>query len=243
MSFRPLAFAYEGAPQQTVRVIVNGHRLPETISVGPYWEERSLILPSEYLKAGLNEVLLELAYAASPHDVLPGRYAVGSTGLTSPVEIGVNSAGLNAGDFAYITVGPDDASTHRRGYNLAVIDPQSGAIADTAAFDTWANTYESQGLVDFVAQIPDGYIVAAAVKGDGAANLTHDAVRALWSLGALADLRGTQNLSHAIIGVKGAAPGTALEASGEGNSYLHVGRNPDERTLSVALDYVNFELK
>jgi len=92
-----------------------------------------------------------------------------------------------------------------------------------------------------VAEIPDGYIVAVAVKDDGAPHLTESAVQALQSLGAQTDLRGTQHLSHAIIGVKGAPPGTALEASGEGNSYLHVGRNPDDRSLSVALDYVEFE--
>jgi len=68
-------------------------------------------------------------------------------------------------------------------------------------------------------------------------------VEALRSLGAALDLRGTENLSHAIIGVKGAALGTALEASAEGNSYLHMGRNPDDRTLSVAVDYVNIELR
>jgi hypothetical protein len=241
MSFRALAFAYEGSPQQAVRVTINGHRLPETFTTGPYWEDYALTLPGQYLKPGLNEVLFEFAYAASPHDVLPGDFAVGNTGVTSPVEITVNSAGLNAGDFAYITVQGEDASTHRRGYNLAVIHPQNGAIVDKAGFDTWANEYESQDLADFIAQIPEGYIVAVAVKDDGAANLTDDAVQALRSLGAQIDLRGTEHLSHAIIGVKGAGPGTALEASGDANSYLHVGKNPDERTLAVAVDYVDLE--
>jgi hypothetical protein len=163
--------------------------------------------------------------------------------VTSPVEITVNSAGLHAGDFAYITVGGQDASTHRRGYNLAVIDPRSGAVVDRAGFDTWANQYESQDLADFVAQIPEGHIVAVAVKDDGAAHLTTAAVRSLQTLGATTDLRGTAHFSHAILGVKGAVPGSALEASGGGNSYLHVGRNPDDRTLSVAVDYVDLQLK
>ncbi len=243
MSFRALAFAYEGSPQQALRVRINGHRLPETFPIGSYWETYTLTLPAQYLKVGLNEVILEFAYAASPHDVLPGNYAIGNTGLTSPIEITVNSAGLNAGDFAYITVQGEDASTHRRGYNLAVIHPQSGAVVEKAGFDTWANEYESQDLANFIADIPEGYIFALAVKDDGAASLTEKAFQALQSLGAQIDLRGTQHLSHAIIGVKGAAPGTALEASGEGNSYLHVGKNPDERSLAVAVDYVNFELR
>ena len=243
MSFRALAFAYEGSPQQTVSMEINGHPLPETFHIGAYWETYTLTLPGQYLKAGLNEVVLEFAYADSPRDVLPADFAIGNTGLTSPVEITVNSAGLNAGDFAYITVEGEDASTHRRGYNLAVIHPQSGAVVQTAGFDTWANEYESQDLANFIAQIPGGYIVAVAVKDDGAANLTEDAVQALRSLGAQIDLRAAQHLSHAIIGVKGAAPGTALEASGQGKSYLRVGRNPDERTLAVAVDYVSFELR
>jgi hypothetical protein len=243
LSFRALAFAYEGSPEQTLQVTINGHRLPERFTIGGYWENYTLAVTAQYLKSGLNEVVLDFAYAASPRDVLPGDFAVGGTGVSSPVEITVNSAGLQAGDFAYITVDGEDASTHRRGYNLAVIDPSSGAVVQKAGFDTFANEFESQDLADFIAEIPDGYIVAAAVKDDGAAHLTEAAVEALRSLGAQVDIRGTEQLSHAIIGVKGASPGSALEASGEGNSYLHVGQNPDERTLSVALDYVNFELR
>jgi hypothetical protein len=243
MSFRALAFAYDGAQEQTLEVIVNGHRLPERFTIGPSWESYNLTVPGDYLKSGLNEVILDFAYAASPRDVLPANFAVGGTGVTSRVEITLNSAGLRAGDFAYITVNGEDASTHRRGYNVAVIDPETGVVVQHEGFDSFANEFESQDLADFITAIPDGYIVALAVKDDGAAHLTDAAVEAFRSLGAQIDTRGTQHLSHAIIGVKGANPGSALEASGEGNSYLHVGKNPDERTLSVAFDYVNLELR
>jgi hypothetical protein len=243
MTFRALAFAYEGSPEQSLTVLINGHRMPESFTIGPYWETHSLTVPSRYLRSGLNELTLSFAYAASPADVLPGNFEVGQTGVTSPVEITVNSAGASAGDFAYITVDGEDASTHRRGYNLAVIDPTTGAVVQRAGFDTFANEFESQDLVEFIEVVPDGYIVAVAVKGDGGAHLTEAAVEALRSLGAQLDLRTTEGLSHAIIGVKGAAPGGALESSGEGNSYLHVGKNPDERTLSVALDYVHCVLQ
>jgi len=243
MSFRALAFSYEGAPEQTLEVMVNGHRLPERFSIGPSWETYTLTVRGDYLNSGLNEVILDFAYAASPRDVLPGNFDVGSTGVTSPVEITVNSAGLQAGDFAYITVDGEDASTHRRGYNVAVIDAEAGVVVQTAGFDTFANEFESQDLADFIAEIPDGYIVAVAVKEDGAAHLTEAAVEALRSLGAQTDIRDTEYLSHSIIGLKGADDGSALEAAGEGNSYLHVGMNPDQRSLSVAIDYVNVELR
>jgi hypothetical protein len=243
MTFRALAFRYEGAPDQTVEILVNGHRMPESFTIGPYWDIYGLTLPAGHLQSGLNEITVIFSYAASPRDVLPGNFQVGETGAASPVEITVNSAGHNAGDFAYITVEGTDASTHRRGYNLAVIDPTTGNVVSAAGFDTFANEFESQDMVDFITAIPQGQIVAVAVKGDGAANLTAEAVEALGSLGGGIDLRDTQDLSHALIGVKGAPRGTALEASGEGNSYLHVGKNPDERTLSVALDYVTLSLE
>jgi hypothetical protein len=241
LTLRALAFSFEGAPQQTLEVSLNSQQLADPVITGPYWEEHTVVLPSEHLKAGLNEVVLESAYAAAPREVFPGEFTIGETGVTSPVEITVNSAGLHAGDFAYITVNGEDSSSHRRGYNVAVVHPKTGAVVSQAGFDTFANEFESQDLADFVAQIPDGHIVAVAVRDDGAGHLTEAAAEALKSLGADTDLRGTQHLSHAIIGVKGATSGTASEASGEGNSYLHVGRNPDDRTLSVALDYVHCE--
>ena len=234
MHIRAKAFSYPGSPPQRVTVRVNGHSLPPQ-EVNPGWTDIILQVPANFLHPGLNQVALDFAYLASPHDVFPGNFAVGETGVTSPVEIDVNSSQ----EFAYITVGGEDASLHLRGYNLAVIEPQSGAVIEKAGFDTWDNESESQALADFIANVPQGYIVVAALKEGGARSLTEEAVAALASLGGEGDLRGTEGLSHALIGVKGAAPGTALEATGEGNSYLHVGKNPDERILALAVDFVS----
>lgn len=234
MHIRAKAFSYPGSPPQRVTVRVNGHSLPSQ-EANPGWTELTLQVPVGFLHPGLNQVALDFAYLASPRDVFPGDFAVGETGVTSPVEIDINSSQ----EFAYITVGGEDASLHRRGYNLAVIDPQGGKVIDKAGFDTWDSESESQALADFIAAIPESYIVVAALKEGGTRSLTEEAVKALASLGSEIDLRGTEYLSHAIIGVKGAAPGTALEATGEGNSYLHVGKNPDERTLALAVDFVS----
>ena len=40
------------------------------------------------------------------------------------------------------------------------------------------------------------------------------------------------------IGVKGAAPATALQAAGPGSAYLRLGANPDTRNLAAAVDKV-----
>jgi hypothetical protein len=235
LTIRAKAFSYLAAPMQKIIVRMNGHPLGSWREVPPSWSELTFDIPERFLHPGLNELKLDFAYLASPHDVFPPDFAIGEIGVTSPVEIEVNSSL----EFAYITVGGEDASLHRQGYNLAVIDPQSGKVIDGAGFDTRENESESQALADFIARIPEGYIVVAALKEGGAQSLTEEAVEALASLGGEIDPRGKGFLSHAIIGVKGAAPGTALEAAGEGNSYLHVGKNPDKRTLAVAIDFVS----
>jgi hypothetical protein len=69
--------------------------------------------------------------------------------------------------------------------------------------------------------------------------LTEDAVQALSQIGGQADLRGTTGWSHALIGVKGAAPGTALEVAGPDQGWLRAA--PDRRTLAIAVDLVLWE--
>ncbi len=96
--------------------------------------------------------------------------------------------------------------------------PQSGELLDRRGFDTTSsgNEAEAAALAGFVAGVRQGQIVVVALQGDGAAHLTEEAVAALRAVGGQADLRDTSGWSQAIIGVKGAAPGTALEAAGPG---------------------------
>jgi hypothetical protein len=61
----------------------------------------------------------------------------------------------------------------------------------------------------------------------------------LHSIGGQADPRGSTGWSHALIGVKGAASGTALEVAGPETGWLRV--EPDRRTLAIAIDSVTWE--
>jgi hypothetical protein len=81
-------------------------------------------------------------------------------------------------------------------------------------FDTFLSRDASERLAAFVARIPAGFIAAAAIRDDGVGQLTDDAVGALRSLGGRVDPRGALFVSHLLIGVKGAPPGTAVEAFG-----------------------------
>ncbi len=242
LTLRAAPFAYPGGPRQTVQTLLNGHSLGPAQVMSEGYQEYAFDLPPEQVKEGLNVVTLHFNYVARPREVLSADLSIGHTGVRAPVDIEVDAAP----DHAYISVydaggRKTDASAGRRGYNLAVLDPRNGRVLEVKGFDTWANEYEAQRLADFVAAIPQGRIVIAATKDDAAPHLTEAAVRALAGLGAAVDLRGQEGHSHALIGVKGAPPGTALEWSGEGNSYLRIGRNPDRRTLAAAVDWLSLE--
>ena len=73
---------------------------------------------------------------ADPASLTFGNRQIGSTGVASPVHITVRSAGKNTGDFGHIYVDGVDVSPNQRGYNLAAIDPATGALLAAAAFDT-----------------------------------------------------------------------------------------------------------
>lgn len=236
-------FSYAGGASQTLEVRLNGHSLgePQTLSTG--WGKYQWHVPASIQKQGLNEITLHFAWAESPRQVLPAERAIGSTGVDTPRDVEVNSAGTTAGDFAYITIGnakdAEDGSTHRRGYNIVTLDPRTDQIDEKAAFDTAANEYEAAAMGDFLNAIPDGYIVIAAMQGDGARYLTDAAVAALHSVGSGIDPRQDVNRSHALVSVKGTPAGSAAEVWEVGQSWLRLGSNPDDRTLAAAIDFLS----
>lgn len=239
---RARPFSYPNAAPQSVAVEFNGVDLGSQ-TLGEDWQELRWTVPAEATRSGLNRVKLRFAHSARPVDVLPGQGMIGATGVQLPVDVEINSGGA-AQDLAYITVTDadgktEDASAGRRGYNLTAIDPRNGRILHKRGFDTAANTFEADRLADFVDGLPDGVIVLAAARGDAGAHLTERAVAALATLGSAVDLRATPSYGHALVGVKGAAPGAAAEATGADGAYLRIAA--DRRPLAVAVDRVRLE--
>ena len=231
---------YDGAPPQSVSIRVNDETVLKEQALAPGWQTVQAQVPASATRRGPNRVTLSFAWAESPRQVFPdpaSRAVIGETGVVSPVNIDVHSF-----DEAFISLfGPDGAevkaSSGRRGYNVTVIDPRTGKVTEAVGFDTAANPYEADALAAYLTAIPKGRIVAVATKGDAGANLTPAAVQALAGLGsraqAPADLQG---MAHALIGVQGAAPGTAAEEIQPGDAFVRVAG--DFRTLAAALDWV-----
>lgn len=242
LTVRALPFDYPDAKAQTMALVVNGHRLePVTLAAG--WADYAWEVPADLLEQPINNLRFELDHLAAPADALPGNGAIGATGVQAPAAIEVSSdapAGV-----AYITAGEGDqakdGSLHCPGYNVAVIDPQSGRLLDRQCFNTTPAGEQGRAaaLADFIGGIPDGRIVVVAMQDDGTAGLTRADIAAFRSIGGQANLRGKDGWSHVIIGVKGAAQGAALEAAGPGAQWLRVA--PDRRTLGAAVDTIRWE--
>jgi hypothetical protein len=238
LSIQIAPFSYPGIPAQRVTLSINNQPLPDHYVLNEGWQTIKTTLPEAYLHNGLNRLTLNFAHTAQPRAVLPGNHGIGTTGVETPVDLEVNSGH----DFAFITVGFEknavDASAHRRGINIAVVHPQSGTVIDMRGFDTAANGYEADALAQFIAGIPDGHIVIIATQGtEATAFFNPNSLAALASIGLTGD-----NLTppFSAIGVKGAAPGTALHVNGSADTpaYLRLGNMPDMRNLAAAVDQV-----
>jgi hypothetical protein len=207
-----------------VDVALNGrHRLELAPSAAPV--DLDVPLPPPYPRVDRNVLTLELTYRVEPRVTADARYLIGGTGVHSPADLVVTSAGKEHGWMASIEVNGTEVARNFRGYNVAVVDPRSGRVDRRDVFDTFADPSESARLAAFVDGVPAGWIVAAAIRDDGVAQLGDDAVRAFRTLGARLDPRGALFVSHLLIGVKGAAPGTAIEAVGPVKLRRVVGRD------------------
>ncbi|MEM7348225.1 MAG: interleukin-like EMT inducer domain-containing protein [Chloroflexota bacterium] len=223
-------FVYPEVSQQTMTLVLNGQEVSRHDLVNN-WQIFEATLPEENLQPGLNRLQLQFSHQAIPRLVLPPQTAIGQTGSFVPTDIEVNSHA----DFSFVTVGfadtAVDASTHRRGFNVAVVDPISGEVLNKVGFDTAANQFEDQALQDFIAQLPNGQVVIVSSQGADAAQFLS---RGFASVGGDESI---PTIPYSLIGIKGAAPGTAQIAAGE-NAYLRLGANPDTRPLAVAVDWV-----
>lgn len=237
VTVRALPFTFPQSTVQTMELVVNEQSI-QKFELKAGWENYTATIPAHALRIGVNDLVLRFGYAVRPRDVLPANFAIGTTGVSSPVNIVVSSGTLGS-----IQVDGHELSKMGRGYNIVVIDPQTGNIIASRVFNTADDIAQSRALTDFLAQVRDGSIVAVAAQENAGANLGERTVGMLRSIGAQVDLRQTPNRAHAIIGVKGATPGTAIEQSSDGDVFISVGRNVDERMLSVAVSAITIEPK
>lgn len=220
-----VAFQMRGANRrQRLTVYVNDKPLDPFV-LTDMWSEYRVAISATALRDGLNEIVFvteTFPIGATSHD----DYAIGGTGVTSPVDLAVAGAGFDAGKFGEIFVAGRNRIPNKRGYHLVAVNPQTGAVERAGSFDTFADANESARLAQFIAGLPRGEIVAGVAIDDVSKNLQQSAIDALRSIGVETDLRFQFRMGHAFIGVKGAEPGLALErVDGRFPANVSVGKN------------------
>ncbi len=232
LRLRAQPFTWPGAEAQSMTVELNGHPL-EVQALPPGWSEYAWTITP---RPGINHLWFSFQYAESPRDKLH-QAMIGTTGVQSPVNIAVH-----AFDQAYITLTDDqgeqiDASFGRRGYNVTLLDPETGRVVDKQGFDTVANSYEVARLVDYLNQLPPGQIVILVTREGAGAFISPDLVQALQRVGsAVTSAQQIAGQAHALVGVVAAGPGTAAEKIAASDAYLDI--SGDFRTLAAAIDWL-----
>ena len=257
------------ASQKQARLILPGFTQPATVELtlfAPVPQNLDLRLDQkpfsrQALRYGINTITLALPPQSqgfprhltlqTDHFVTPSMLqiaprTIGTTGVASPANLVLRSAGKTTGDFGHIYVNGVDVSRNSRGYNLAALDASTGELLDSVVFDTHAPYLEgeSERLVAWIGALPAGAIVMGVVRDAAALNLSDAAVQALHQIGVTNDIRGELRRAHAFVGVKGAAAGTALEAvADDWPLTLHVGEGLTAPQPSVALLRLSWQLK
>jgi hypothetical protein len=232
--------AYTPQEGQQLTVEVGGQPIQQ-LDLTSGWTEYEVSLPGNALLPGLNEVWLRFGRLYPAHQVHLSSRAIGETGFESPVNLVVQSAGLEVGNFGHIYVNGESVSPNKRGYNLALLHPQTGDVMGTASFDIHLDPGASQALADFLAGVSPGTVVAVAAADEASRLLGQEAVDALQGIGAVADLRDRFRWGHAIIGVQGTSPGTASEAIDWMRPLaLTAGEGATEPNLAAAFGAITF---
>jgi hypothetical protein len=213
-----------GAGTRWIDVALNGRQVGRQ-DLGDGWTRVALPLAGPRNHSAPNVVTVDFHYRDS--DARSTR-SIGRTGVTAPVDLWVVSAGMETGNEASIYVDAHQHAVARRGYNVVAIDPARGDVLWSDLFDTLVSPSESGRLAQAIGRLPAGTIVAATVKDEASGALTGEAVAALQSLGGREDIRGRYRVSHLLVGVKGAAPGTAIERSGYARLTVTLGFAPGQ---------------
>ncbi|MBD3376695.1 hypothetical protein GF406_16790, partial [candidate division KSB1 bacterium] len=140
---------------------------------------------------------------------------VDSSGITLAKKsqaIYVESAGYSDGVFARLL--SDNKSLHiaSRGHNMVVLDPVWGAPIFSKTYDTYRDSVNANQMAEKIRTLEPGSIVLLAISDEGSLNMTENAYQALESLGSTMCRKVGGRDSWALIGKKGAAPGSVPEA-------------------------------
>ncbi len=192
--------------------------------------ELDIVLPAELPKTRPVAIALQQRYEVRPA-ADDARYFIGGTGQLLNADLKVESGHAGAGDVATITINGVNVSPRQPGYNLVAINPLTGELIRRNAFDIDRRPATKQGLIKFIESTTEGTVVAVALRRRGSKAVDTNVFNAFKAIGASLQVRG--NRSHLIVGVKGAAHGTAIEQIDRQKVSTTIGRDRSNTAMIV----------
>ena len=196
-----------------------------------------LVLPRPTVDTKVHPVAITLNqhYRLKGNTATDSAYAIGDTGVYSPVDIVVESGSRGHGALASVWVNGLNLSNRSPGYNVVVLDPHTGKRISQATFDLAKDAAHNGQLSRYIDKIADGSLVIVAEKSRGIDSIDAVGRAALASIGAnaLESRNVSATESHVIIGVKGAAPGTAIERVEDQRLRVVVGVDRSDQPMAV----------
>jgi Peptidase family C25/Interleukin-like EMT inducer/CARDB len=139
---------------------------------------------------------------------------IGSKIGNTPITILAISGGSVDGDFGTVEINGVNKlpNSFGRGYSIVVIDPSADTVITQAAYDLYGNAAYADSIIQFLNSVSNDYIVVGVIIDEGSYNLTSAVKNAFHTIGSkYIDSVGYRD-SWAIIGRKGALPGSVQEA-------------------------------
>jgi hypothetical protein len=215
--------AVEGTAR--LEMSIRGARVfDERIRAG--WASYPLHIPRTLLGTGVNYVDLRVTQAPGDSEGNVG-FAGEDAVPALPYEVRLESAGLLVGNRASVTIEGRTTEVAGRGITLFVLSPSLPQSRLLGTYDAFADPFQMQALQVAVAALPDGTVVAAVVKDDVSTHWDTTGDHVLRTLGGTSSLIDHFRASYALLGIKGARPGSALEdLRGEAPAQVVCGPRP-----------------
>ncbi len=233
----------DGSVRSFVEVTFNGSPL-ESFELTDDLHEATWRLAPPFRHAAANELHFSHHYEpppVSPEDI---RYRLGESGPALEFDLLAMSDTLHPGSTSSLMVNGRRTTLKQPGYNLAVLDPETGEVLSRASFSTDRDPQASTQLFYFIEELPVGSIVVAATSGNASTHLGAEARRALRACGSALDLSQSPGAAHVMIGYKGAEPGSVPEQVGGRLVRVVVGQDPERLTMElVDFDMVEEEAR
>ncbi|HEX5657136.1 MAG TPA: interleukin-like EMT inducer domain-containing protein, partial [Polyangiales bacterium] len=188
-------------PGTRITLSMDGHTLLET-ELSEHVQDYSFVIPKALVRTGSNFVRVVQSIPPSESN------EIGATGVKLAHDVSARSAGWGVGMQSSFAVDGVNSKKGGRGLTMFWLDGSERM----QKFDTFGDPGAPAAFLAAVEALPAQTPVALAVSDDASTSWSAPGDAAIGLLGGKRSLAGQFRASYALIGVKGAQPGSAIES-------------------------------